>query len=395
MEEEGDEAEAEDRAVADFGRYPLSVQGIQREYPEKSVSQAESILHAGLSIALDSTPASTSTSSSSSSSSSRNPIGQAEGKGKERVVLALGPYGATTKPGSEYSGLYPGPYGFGSVLDPGSSNSATDLEDKRAEDALYEWHKGRLEAYRKSERWGEVEWVGYETIPLIREIKAIRRAIASFSSPTPSTSSNTGTGDKGLGVGPKVWIGCTFPDGLSPQTKHGETRDGGRYSVEDTVRALLEGDEGRPEGVGINCTNPAFLPTLVQQFNDTLRTIQSDQLSSQQPSQPPQSQQEPAPTSTSTSTLGQRDGGTGTSKDDRPWFIVYPDGGQVYDPLTRTWSKEKMTPQEWAERMMDVVKDVDQSGLWTGMIVGGCCKTSADEIGELRRRVDEYVAARD
>jgi homocysteine S-methyltransferase len=277
-----------------------------REYPQKTTTEAESILHTGLSILP-------------SSSTSKN-------------VLALGPYGATTKPGAEYSGLYPPPYGSGSVLDPSPSNYLNAQEDKEAEEALYKFHLSRIEAYAKSDAWGEVEWIGFETIPLLREVKAIKRAMESFAS------------DK------KYWIACTFPDGKSSQS----TEDGGRVEVEEIVRTLVSDEGKRPDGIGINCTNPAYTPDLIDTFNNTLRSSHSDR---------------------------------------KPWFVLYPDGGQVYDPISRSWSKEKLTPKEWTERIMGDVKVVDKSGLWAGVVVGGCCKTSPEEIGELRKAVDAYLGA--
>lgn len=286
-------------------RYPLSVESILREYPSKSTAEAEDILHTGLSILP--------TSSTSNQ------------------VLALGPYGATTKPGAEYSGLYPPPYGSGSVLDPSPSNYLSPTDNRTAEEALYKFHLSRLQAYSRSSTWPQVEWIGFETIPLLREVKAIKRAMADF-------------GDE-----KKYWIACTFPDGQCSQS----TQDGGKVEVEEVVRTLLS-DEGRkPNGVGINCTNPAYIPTLIDTFNTTLRSLRT----------PPET-----------------------------CFVLYPDGGQVYDPISRTWSKEKLTPKEWTERIMDDVKAIDQSGLWAGIIVGGCCKTSPEEIAELRRAVDTYLA---
>jgi homocysteine S-methyltransferase len=287
-------------------RYPLSVESILREYPEKNVQDAENILHTGLSILPH-------------SSTSRN-------------VLALGPYGATTKPGAEYTGLYPAPYGSGTILDPSPSNYLSASEDIAAEEALYQFHLTRIQAYTRSEGWEAVEWIGFETIPLVREVKAIKRAMAESG------------GDK------KFWIACTFPDGKLPQSTEG----GGKWETEDVVRVLLS-DEGRtPNGIGINCTNPAYIPDLVNTFNSTLRSLDL--------------------------------------KQSKPSFVVYPDGGQVYDPIKRTWSKEKLTPKEWTGRIMETVKIVDDTGLWAGIIVGGCCKTSPEEIAELKRAVDAYLA---
>lgn len=308
---------------------------------------------------------------------------------KSGVVLALGPLGATLKPGAEYSGLYPGPYGFGTVLDssPSSSNIAPSAEDDaRAEEALYTFHRSRLEAYAQSPLWDQVEWVGFETIPLVREVKAIRRAIR---------DTRRGSGSRG----PMYWVACTFPDGKAPQTD---------CTVADTIKALLnEGTAGGAaegegvgislgqtkgsgsgevggreiDGVGINCTNPAWLPELIDTFNSTLRSLTT--LDS------PMTAMSDLPISSPDATSASTPASTETARS-RPWFILYPDGGQVYDSLTRSWSKERLSAEEWAERMMAAIKQVESSGLWEGVVAGGCCKTSAEEIGELRRRVHQY-----
>lgn len=75
----------------------------------------------------------------------------------------------------------------------------------------------------------------------------------------------------------------------------------------------------------------------------------------------------------------------------------------MYDTLTRSWSKEKLSADEWAERMMRIVEEVETATytvgagdgegekVWSGVIVGGCCKTSFGEIAALRERVDRYL----
>jgi homocysteine S-methyltransferase len=218
-------------------------------------------------------------------------------------------------------------------LDPSPSNYLTPLDDEKAEEALYNFHLSRLQAYSRSSAWSAVEWIGFETIPLLREVRAIKRAMGDFG------------GDK------KYWIACTFPDGQCAET----TREGGKVEVDQVVRTLISKEGRRPDGIGINCTNPAYTPTLINTFNTALRSLPG-------------------------------------SSNEEVWFVLYPDGGQVYDPISRSWSKEKLTPKEWTDRIMRDVGVVDESGLWAGIVVGGCCKTSPEEIRELRAAVDEYLA---
>lgn len=78
-------------------------------------------------------------------------------------------------------------------------------------------------------------------------------------------------------------------------------------------------------------------------------------------------------------------------------FVLYPDGGQVYDTLTRSWSKEKLSAEEWAQRMIRLAKSAEGAicsngdKVWGGVVVGGCCKTSYEEIKALREEIDRVA----
>lgn len=68
----------------------------------------------------------------------------------------------------------------------------------------------------------------------------------------------------------------------------------------------------------------------------------------------------------------------------------------MYDTTTRTWVVAPQSPEnaeKWAEVVGDVAKGVrgaerEGKGVWKGVVVGGCCKSSFDEIRALRRFVD-------
>lgn len=66
-------------------------------------------------------------------------------------------------------------------------------------------------------------------------------------------------------------------------------------------------------------------------------------------------------------------------KSDFP-FIVYPNSGEVYDALGKTWSngdgETNVGLREW-----------DQVGV---SVIGGCCRTGPEEIGRLRKEIDLY-----
>jgi homocysteine S-methyltransferase len=159
--------------------------------------------------------------------------------------------------------------------------------------------------------------------------------------------------------------------------------------------------EAAPSGIGINCTNPAFLPALAADFTSAVQDLRrSGRLDIQ-----PKREHEGLSNATS---------GSGPTSDTRASqalqtsFVLYPDGGQIYDTLTRSWSKDKLSPGEWTQRIMEVVHDVERAEMpvrgassgseggcgekvWKEVIVGGCCKTSFGEIAVLREAVDQYL----
>ncbi|KAF8200855.1 Homocysteine S-methyltransferase [Pholiota molesta] len=86
------------------------------------------------------------------------------------VALSLGPFGATLQPTQEFHGYYPPPYGpreftAGAV----NENAFEHPEDEiRAIDALAHFHFDRLLS---------IHFIAFETVPLRREVKAIRKAM--------------------------------------------------------------------------------------------------------------------------------------------------------------------------------------------------------------------------
>lgn len=237
-------------------RYPLALGSVLRQYPEKSAREAENVLCKGLDTALESLSSSVSSLSwrasagttLSSSSTSRN------GGARPSVVLALGPYGATTAPGSEYSGLYPPPYGLGDVksspphtnaypLSPSPTAGSESCPESESEEALEQFHHDRLMIYASSaERWNQVRWVGFETIPLLREIRAIRKAMYKMEKKLDQAHAQNRSKD---GQGPErtmkdFWICGTFPEGRFPQIvlddKGGKER---HATMREVVEAMI------------------------------------------------------------------------------------------------------------------------------------------------------------
>jgi homocysteine S-methyltransferase len=243
------------------------------------------------------------------------------------AVLSVGPFGATLSPGQEYAGFYPPPYGPRGFSPSGvNTNYASPSDIEGYISSIADFHLQRLRIYASHASWDRVEWIAFETIPVVAEIHGIRRAMATLAAE---------------GRGKKFWIASAFPKGKPGQM----AADGAPVDVGTVVDAMVRSVKGEalPDGVGINCTNPQFLPALVEAYTAALpRAL-------------------------------------------RPWLVVYPDGGSVYDVATRTWSDAgRVAPALWARGLVEAVKGAEG---WEGAIVGGCCKSSFGEVGALRKQV--------
>lgn len=117
----------------------------------------------------------------------------------------------------------------------------------------------------------------------------------------------------------------------------------GPHTVAEWVSAMLDGGEeyASPDGFGVNCTNPSHLPAILDEIEARV----------------------PAKVRAATA------------------LVVYPDGGCVYDTLTKTWTEKTGSPDDWARGILDVL----QGRSWQEIIVGGCCKTGPEEIAALRK----------
>jgi homocysteine S-methyltransferase len=344
------------RKQADLKRYQMSLEPLLVDHGRE---QAETIMRGAIDL-----------------------VSSSSGSGSAGVVLSLGPYGATLSPSQEYGGIYPSPYGPN--VSPSSSSSARTnafpstanghAEELEAEDALAEWHLSRLRIYAAEEgTWRKVEWLGFETIPLLREIRAIRRAMEELHKELEARWGGGKESDAGEGEWwrQKFWITSAFPDGQHPQ--HLPSSADQHVSVDDVLDSLVSSSPDsakplpRPNGIGINCTHPSHISNLAEAFTTSMRK------------------------------LAKSGGEAG------PVFVLYPDGGAVYDTTSRTWTERTTRPDEWAvgvagiaRRLEDARLDAEgeeQGGkLWAGVIVGGCCKAGFDEIRYLRKELDRLDA---
>ncbi|EDO14697.1 hypothetical protein Kpol_1068p7 [Vanderwaltozyma polyspora DSM 70294] len=58
-------------------------------------------------------------------------------------------------------------------------------------------------------------------------------------------------------------------------------------------------------------------------------------------------------------------------------LIVYPNSGEIYDPLTKKWTIDQTFGLTWE----DLIKELRTSNV---RIVGGCCRTTPDDINKIK-----------
>ncbi|KAI0674873.1 Homocysteine S-methyltransferase [Trametes maxima] len=262
-----------------------------------------------------------------------------------RIALSLGPFGATLSPAQEFDGFYPPPFGPELPTTGEKTNAFADTQEGRAQeavaiDALADFHYERLRVFAGDEEtWAAVDLVAFETVPLRREVYAIRRAVARFQ----GAQDIGGAGVGGTSKMKPWWISTDYPEGRCPEAKAG----GGHFSASEVAGAVLQDERGAfVWGFGINCTGLEFLPDIVEEAR-SIATKYRDRHGK------------------------------------RPWLVLYPNRGDVYEPETQTWRKGRQQGLQWAEAVGAIVSESIRNGSWEGVIAGGCCKTGPGEIARL------------
>lgn len=277
---------------------------------------------------------------------------QGQAKSDIKVALSLGPFGATLHPAQEFDGFYPAPYGpkgYTSDSAEKNTNAFPETDEGRSlaaasVDALVEFHLERLRVFADDqETWNMVDLVAFETVPLTREVMAIRRAVGLLQQELSIRRV----------VMKKWWVSTVWPDGRCPE----ELAPGGERLVpKQMVQALLGNEDPvrhpRPWGIGINCTSLEHLPPLLSGFSTTADEICA-------------------------------------TSSERPWLVVYPNGGDTYDPISRTWIHgSEGKGALWAENLWKVVRKTEGADrVWGGIMLGGCCRTGPAEISALAKRI--------
>ena len=191
------------------------------------------------------------------------------------VAVSIGPYGAFLADGSEFRGDY------------AASNSE-----------LRSFHEPRWELLQNS----GADLFAFETIPSVREAEILLDILRH----TPDTY---------------AWISFSCKDG---------------ERICDTTPivecAKMFNNCNQIIAVGINCTAPRFVPSLIQRVHQGA------------PSKP---------------------------------IVVYPNSGEIYNAKSKTWSD--------FEDVVDFRKSAAQWFDLGARFIGGCCRTTPDHISEMRQ----------
>ncbi|GAB3473152.1 homocysteine S-methyltransferase [Nocardiopsis coralliicola] len=200
-----------------------------------------------------------------------------EEAGGGTVAAGVGPYGAARADGSEYTG----DYGLG-------------------EDDLYAWHHDRWHLLASA----GADLLACETIPSAAEARALARLMRE----SPGTP---------------VWLSFS-------------ARDGEHIADGTPIAEAAAAVAGLPQvvGVGVNCTAPRYVPSLV------------------------------AAATAATGLPG----------------VAYPNSGRTWDAAARTWTGSD-DPADFARA----------ASLWPesgARFIGGCCQTGTEHIRRLRAALD-------
>jgi homocysteine S-methyltransferase len=245
-------------------------------------------------------------------------------------------------------------------------------------EALAGFHLWRLRAVRSNdEAWDAVDYVAFETIPHLREVRAIKVAMARFfddllSSPPSSSTSSSSTGGSNKPL-KGWWISLVFPNGAEstqwgPNERHHQTQsllgpECPPTEAAEILTVLLDETLGAvPTGFGINCTRIDSYPSILSSIISNSKFASSE-----------------------------------AGPDRRPvplTLVVYPNGGRLgdtFDGLTHRWVNDGKRRADgrnitWDEEVVEVVQKC--RGDWKDVIVGGCCRVYHPQIKTLREKVN-------
>ena len=195
------------------------------------------------------------------------------------IAASLGPYGAALHNGAEYHGNY---------------------ECTHAE--LVEFHRERISVLISAERAGAPDVFAFETLPSLEEAQAIGEALAEWRDAA-------------------AWFSFTCQDEL--HVAHGER-------LTECAKAVAQLPQ--TVAIGVNCTLPAYIPSLIRELR---------------------------------------------AASDKP-AIVYPNSGEGWDAVHRCWTG-KSDPAEYGA----LAREWFTAG---AAIVGGCCRTRPEHVRRVAKQ---------
>lgn len=213
------------------------------------------------------------------------------GRRKPLVAASVGPYGAMLANGSEYTG-YQGV----------------------SRDDLARFHAPRLQVLAAA----GADLLACETLPCLDEALAIASLLPTL--------------DNGQGGAPGAWISFSCKDG--DHNSQGER-------MADCAAAL----DGLPQvwAVGVNCTAPQYIPSLVAHIQRHTRTP----------------------------------------------IVVYPNSGETYDAVDKQWhagaAAAVASPAAHANPCDAFAQAAMRWHAQGARLIGGCCRTSPQDIAALQR----------
>ena len=176
-----------------------------------------------------------------------------------------------------------------------------------------------------------VDAVAFETLGLLCEVRAVRRAMYAL---------------EGDGVQAKPWwISCTFPgpDGVFPDPTVAPDS-----AMKEVVSAVLQNapELAAPTGIGINCTPSKFVVPLSVHLRKAVEELYPDK---------------------------------------PPWAVIYPNGGH-FDTDKCAWSPNDAPL--WASQVVVACSNLLSStprerAVFSRIILGGCCNVSAGDVAVL------------
>nr|CAG8646939.1 10454_t:CDS:2 [Entrophospora candida] len=231
-------------------------------------------------------------------SNSKNPHTYNKNKSriKPLIALSMGPYGAILCDGSEYKGDY--------------------VDQTATREQIESFHKNQLNLFK--DKFNKIDLIAFETIPSLVEAKIICEVIMKEH------------------IDMMCWI--SFSCRNEEQICHGE-------SFLESFIEICKYDF--VIGVGVNCTNPKFINSLIDNLRNKAKKISLEY--------------------------------------EKKWIVCYPDGGNSWDEGKHKWSENTgLKIKEFVDLAKSWIEKCENR-----IILGGCCNTTPEHISSMRKVIFE------